>query len=272
VFKPDLGGSWVEYNGATLAPTLSPAPTARGGCDNPHNSHLDRCFRKMHPRKASAVAWQSLGPVGQLSVFLVSFMAITLSLSIFLARARKKRRRGESYLGFLVRDLRKSGKKRGLNPSSKKKKRRTKNKDLEEDMLGDRPPRHRSKSKSRSKSRSHKSGESRSKSRSHKSGESRSKSRSHGMGGEESSSRHRSSSRHGGDRESKRSSSRHHRSSSKSRSSSKRREEGHEHRSRGSSRRRSNSRDGKASRSRSRSRREGISIPGDDVMSRRQLV
>jgi len=27
VFKPDLGGSWVEYNGASMPPTLSPAPT-----------------------------------------------------------------------------------------------------------------------------------------------------------------------------------------------------------------------------------------------------
>eukprot|EP00559_Dactyliosolen_fragilissimus_P000780 CAMPEP_0184869254 /NCGR_PEP_ID=MMETSP0580-20130426/33480_1 /TAXON_ID=1118495 /ORGANISM="Dactyliosolen fragilissimus" /LENGTH=772 /DNA_ID=CAMNT_0027370627 /DNA_START=173 /DNA_END=2488 /DNA_ORIENTATION=- len=27
VFKPDLAGSWVQYNGASMAPTISPAPT-----------------------------------------------------------------------------------------------------------------------------------------------------------------------------------------------------------------------------------------------------
>eukprot|EP00551_Chaetoceros_affinis_P014170 CAMPEP_0203687130 /NCGR_PEP_ID=MMETSP0091-20130426/120_1 /ASSEMBLY_ACC=CAM_ASM_001089 /TAXON_ID=426623 /ORGANISM="Chaetoceros affinis, Strain CCMP159" /LENGTH=967 /DNA_ID=CAMNT_0050556389 /DNA_START=253 /DNA_END=3157 /DNA_ORIENTATION=- len=146
VFKPEMGGSWVEYNGATYAPTISPAPTADGGCDNPHNRHLDKCFRKMNPRRAPSVAWESLGPVGQLSVFLVSFMAITLSTSIFLARARKKRRRGESYMGFLMRDMTSRKKRR----KKKLRKRRTKNKELEEGMLdsGDkssRPPRSKSK-------------------------------------------------------------------------------------------------------------------------------
>ena len=31
VFKPDLGGSWVEYGDFTMAPTTSPAPTWPGG-------------------------------------------------------------------------------------------------------------------------------------------------------------------------------------------------------------------------------------------------
>lgn len=148
VFKPDLGGSWVEYNGASMPPTFSPAPTWKGGCDEPHNFHLDKCFRKRYKPKASAVAWDALGTVGQFSVLLVVFMAVTLSISIFLARARKKRRRGESYLGFFFRDL----------TRKKKHRRRKKNRDLEESMLPETSSR-------RSKSRSRRSSRSRSKSR-----------------------------------------------------------------------------------------------------------
>ena len=282
VFKPDLGGSWVEYNGATFAPTISPAPTANGGCDNPHNSHLDKCFRIKHPKSATAVAWQSLGPVGQLSVFLVSFMAVTLSGSIFLARARKKRRRGESYLKFLVRDMRDSGKKdrrsgKKGKKGKKKKMRRMKNKSLEDDMLGSKSPRSKSKSRSKSRSRrpssersssrrsrskshreegssriksrreeegssrskSHREEEGSSRSKSHREEEGRSRSKSH----REEEGRNRSKSRREEEGGSKRSSSKH-RSSSKSgsskhRSSSKRREDGE--RPRSSSRKRSSS-------------------------------
>jgi hypothetical protein len=53
VFKPDLGGSWVEYNGASMPPTYLPAPTWEGGCDEPHNFHLDKCFHKQYKLKAS---------------------------------------------------------------------------------------------------------------------------------------------------------------------------------------------------------------------------
>mmetsp|Transcript_17778 Transcript_17778/g.26312 ORF Transcript_17778/g.26312 Transcript_17778/m.26312 type:complete len:934 (-) Transcript_17778:172-2973(-) len=186
VFKPDLGGSWVEYNGASMPPTFSPAPTWKGGCDEPHNFHLDKCFRKRYKPKASAVAWDALGTVGQFSVLLVVFMAVTLSISIFLARARKKRRRGESYLGFFFRDL----------TRKKKSRRRKKNRDLEESMLPETSSR-RSKSRSRrssSRSRS-KSRRSSSKGRSaSSSGRSKSKDR------RRSSSRPKSSSR-GGERE-----------------------------------------------------------------------
>ncbi len=154
VFKPDLGGSWVEYNGASMPPTFSPAPTWAGGCDDPHNVHLDKCFRKRYKPKASAVAWDALGTIGQFSVMLIVFMAVTLSVSIFLARARKKRRRGESYVGFFLRDI-----------SRKKKRRKTRNADLNEKMLDGSSSR-RSRSSSRrgvSRSRS-KSGRRRSKS------------------------------------------------------------------------------------------------------------
>lgn len=178
VFKPDLGGSWVEYNGGSLQPTYSPAPTWKGGCDEPHNFHLDKCFRKRAKPPASKVVWDSLGSVGQFSVFLLGFMAMTLSVSIFLARARKRRRKGESYVGYLFRDAKK-GKKR--------KKRRVKNEDLEETMLDDNKSsrsRRSSKSCSRSKSRSRSKSAARSRSdksvsgKSHRSSKSRSKSRS----------------------------------------------------------------------------------------------
>ena len=132
VFKPDLAGSWVEFMGGTVAPTISPAPTYEGGCDNPHNFHLDSCFRRKHVRKASSVAWDSLGTVGQLSVFLLVFMASTLTVSIFLARAKRRRRDGESYLAFLFRDMRGSKKKR-----KKLLRKRMGKGTLDEDLLSD---------------------------------------------------------------------------------------------------------------------------------------
>lgn len=172
VFKPDLGGTWVQYNGASMPPTFSPAPTWKGGCDEPHNVFLDKCVRKRYKPKPSAVAWDALGSVGQISVMLVVFMAVTLSISIFLARARKKRRRGESYLGFFFRDL--TRKKRG--------RRKKKNSTLEESMLPDSASR-RSKSSRRNGSRSRASSRSskrrsRSVGASSKSGRDRSRSRS----------------------------------------------------------------------------------------------
>jgi hypothetical protein len=112
IFAPNLAGSWVEFMGGTLAPTISPAPTYDGGCDDPRNSQLDKCFRRKHARKASAVAWDALGAVGQLSIFLLCFMASTLTISIFLARARSRKNDGESYLGFFIRDLKGEGRKR----------------------------------------------------------------------------------------------------------------------------------------------------------------
>lgn len=132
VFKPELGGSWVEFMGGTVAPTISPAPTYDGGCDNPHNAHLDKCFRKKHPRKATSVAWESLGAVGQLSVVLIAFMSMTLATSIFLARAKERRHDGESYLGFLMRDLKPKKKQK-----RKKLRKRIGNGTLDEDLLSD---------------------------------------------------------------------------------------------------------------------------------------
>eukprot|EP00978_Attheya_sp_CCMP212_P000893 scaffold1911_cov46-Attheya_sp.AAC.4 len=166
VFKPELGGSWVEYNGASLAPTFSPAPTWNGGCEDSHNTHLDKCFRLKYKPNASVVAWDALNSIGKFSVLLVAFMAVTLSISIFLARARKRRKKGESYMSFFIRDVNRRNNK--LKKRLKKKKGKG---DLRSDLLGD-DRRSRSRSKGGSRSRS-KSSRSRSKS---KSGRSRSKS------------------------------------------------------------------------------------------------
>uniref|UniRef100_A0A7S2KSQ7 Uncharacterized protein n=1 Tax=Leptocylindrus danicus TaxID=163516 RepID=A0A7S2KSQ7_9STRA len=188
VFKPDLGGSWVEYNGGTMAPTTSPAPTWRGGCDDIRNHHLDKCVRKRYARSNRAVFWDSLGAIGQFSLLLMAFMAITLTVSVFVARAKKRKRRNETYVDFFMRDLRggSSGKKKKL---VKKKKKRIKRSSLKEKLVDDYeddlgysnptvpPPRpgrksrtkserSRSKSKSRSSNSSRVSGRSRSRSRS----------------------------------------------------------------------------------------------------------
>ena len=129
VFKSDLGGSWVEFMGGTLAPTISPAPTYDGGCDNPHNMHLDKCFQKKHARTASSIAWSSLGAVGQLSIYLLAFMASTLTVSIFLARAKRRRKDNESYFGFLVREI------QGRKKKRKKLRKRIGHGVLDEDLL-----------------------------------------------------------------------------------------------------------------------------------------
>lgn len=109
-----------------MPPTYSPAPTWKGGCDDPHNFFLDKCVRKRYKPKPSAVAWDALGTVGQVSVMLVMFMAVTLSVSIFMARARKKRRRNESYMSFFFRDL---------TRKRKKKRRKVNGRGLDESML-----------------------------------------------------------------------------------------------------------------------------------------
>jgi len=275
VFRPDLGGSWIEYNGGTFAPTVSPAPSAEGGCDNPHNRHLDKCFRKTHKRRGTTVAWESLGKIGQLSVFLVSFMAVTLSLSIFLARARKNRKRGESYMGFLVRDVTTGKKRRKKKKMRKKKRRKMKNKDLGKDMLSTAPPSdaaegsympppvHPSSKRARSKSKSRRS---RSKSRPKdrpKDSDEKSVARSKRSSSSKRRSRGSEKNEEGGEK---------HRSSSRRRSSS-----------RASGRRRSRSRssrgDGsvsqRSSRSHSKSRREkeeNVAEVDEDEKVRRQLV
>jgi len=179
VFKPDLGGSWVEYNGGTMAPTTSPAPTWRGGCDNVHNHHLDKCVRKKYARSKQAVFWESLGAIGQFSLLLMTFMASTLALSVLVARTKKRKRRNESYVDFFMRNMggASGGKKKKKLVKKKKKKRTIKRSSLNErlvddDRVGDIRESSVRKSRSKSKERSRSSSKVRSRSRS------RSKSRS----------------------------------------------------------------------------------------------
>lgn len=164
VFKPDLAGSWVEYNGASMAPTLSPAPTWEGGCNDPHNIHLDKCFQRRSRPKVTAVAWDSLGKVGQASVFLISFMAVTLAFSLFIARARKKRRKGETYIGFFLRDTFRKKKKRKSSKKTRRslqRKLRGLDRDLESNLLEERSRRSSKSRSSRSKSGSRRRSKSR---------------------------------------------------------------------------------------------------------------
>jgi len=116
VFKPDLGGSWVEYNGASMAPTFSPAPTWSGGCSDPHNFYLDKCFQRNTQMHSSTLLWDSLGHVGQFSILLVGFMSVTLLLSLSIARVKRKKKHKESYLDFFIRDA--------FNKKSKRKSRK----------------------------------------------------------------------------------------------------------------------------------------------------
>jgi len=129
VFKPDKGGSWVEYNGGTMAPTTSPAPTWQGGCDNIHNHNLDKCVRKKYARSKQGMFWDSLGAIGQFSLLLLGFMAVTLTISVVVARANKRKRRNETYVDFIMRDMGGrdggGGKKKLVRKKKKKRKERT---------------------------------------------------------------------------------------------------------------------------------------------------
>jgi len=58
-------------------------------------------------------------------------MAMTLSVSISVARARKERIKGDSYMGFFLRDFQQ----RGKRPQKNLHKRKVKNRSLEQDML-----------------------------------------------------------------------------------------------------------------------------------------
>ena len=124
VFKPDLGGSWVEYNGGTMAPTTSPAPTWNGGCDDIRNHHLDKCVRKKYSRSKHAVFWESLGAIGQFSLLLMGFMATTLVGSVFVARAKKRKHRNETYVDFFMRNISGGGGKSTKKKLVKKKKKK----------------------------------------------------------------------------------------------------------------------------------------------------
>jgi len=149
------GHGWSMERAPCLPPHLLPR---RGPADatNRTTSIWMGASASVPDRRHLAVVWDSLGAVGQFTLFLLVFMSVTLAVSIFSARERKKRRKGKSYMAFMMRDSRKK------SGDKKKKKRKVKgNKDLEEAMLDDsksrrsfRSSRSRSKSVSRSRSKS----------------------------------------------------------------------------------------------------------------------
>jgi hypothetical protein len=95
VLAPDLSGAWVEFNGNIGAPTHSPAPTYPGGCDDPRNFHLDKCFRKKYgvPISSARYFWVSLNKLGQLSVISVLVMSMVFSVAFWIVRLRRRHRR-----------------------------------------------------------------------------------------------------------------------------------------------------------------------------------
>lgn len=96
VFAPDLSGAWVQFNGNSIAPTSSPAPTYAGGCDDPRNFHLDKCFKMQYTKKSSSKAvtyWSSLGRVGQLSFIAMCSMTTFMIAALIISRIRKQKRR-----------------------------------------------------------------------------------------------------------------------------------------------------------------------------------
>jgi hypothetical protein len=72
---------------------------------------VSRCFHVHNKRAFKTHGWKNIGPIGQACLVLVTVMASTLPLSIFLARARRRKRKGESYFGFFLRDFSRSSKK-----------------------------------------------------------------------------------------------------------------------------------------------------------------
>ena len=69
--------------------------------------------------------------MGQLSIVLIAFMASTLTVSIFLARANRRRQDGESYLGFIIRDM------QGRKKKKSKKLRKRFGEGMDRDFLDD---------------------------------------------------------------------------------------------------------------------------------------
>jgi hypothetical protein len=96
VFAPDLSGAWVQFNGNSIAPTHSPAPTYSGGCDDPRNFHLDKCFKVQYTKKSSskvASYWDTMGRIGQLSFIAMCSMSTLMIVALVIARIRKQQRR-----------------------------------------------------------------------------------------------------------------------------------------------------------------------------------
>jgi len=73
-------------------------------------------------------------------------MSLTLAASIFLARARRRRKKGESYFSFWLRDLQSDTRK-----IKSRRRRISSDPELEEDILGEQNKRSRRRSRGRSR-------------------------------------------------------------------------------------------------------------------------
>lgn len=136
VFKPAKGGSWVGLNPTTSSPLeCNDAGTLCRTISTDNRFSSNNLFNR-------------LGPVGKFSFFLLSLMSLTLGISIFLARARRRRKMGESYFAFCLRDLQSDTKK-----ISRSRRRRIRDNDLEEEMLGTNENRRSHRTRSRGRSR-----------------------------------------------------------------------------------------------------------------------
>jgi hypothetical protein len=140
VFKPGKGGSWVGAN---------PTTSTSIDCNDPNSS----CTSSSSSRRFRSLSlFNMLGPFGKFSFFFLSLMSITLAASIFLARARRRRKNGESYFSFWLRDLQGSSKK-----SRSRGRRQFHEQDLEEEFLGEKNHQERTNRRSRSRGRSRRS-------------------------------------------------------------------------------------------------------------------
>jgi len=95
VLAPDLSGAWVAFNGNAGTPTHSPAPTYAGGCEDPRNLHLDKCFKMKYGAPMSSVRtfWINMNKIGQLSIISLSVMSVVFTVAFMIVRIRRRQRR-----------------------------------------------------------------------------------------------------------------------------------------------------------------------------------
>lgn len=95
VLAPDLSGAWVEFNGNAGTPTHSPAPTYPGGCEDPRNLHLDKCFKIKYGASMSSVRtfWNHMNKIDQLSILSLFIMSVVFTTAFMLVRVRRRQRR-----------------------------------------------------------------------------------------------------------------------------------------------------------------------------------
>jgi hypothetical protein len=95
VLAPDLSGAWVEFNGNAGTPIRSSAPTYAGGCEDPRNLHLEKCFKLKYGAPMSSVRtfWINMNKIGQLSIISLSVMSVVFTVAFMIVRIRRRQRR-----------------------------------------------------------------------------------------------------------------------------------------------------------------------------------